>query len=105
MADATAQQHPLRTYFVVWGALFILSIFSYLVDITPLEGFAKWSLITLFMLLKAGLIVSIFMHMIWERSSIAAAILLPTGVLLFLMLLMVLEADYIHSARMALLGG
>lgn len=105
MADATAQQHPLRTYFVVWGALFILSIFSYLVDITPLEGFAKWSLITLFMLLKAGLIVSIFMHMIWERSSIAAAILLPTGVLLFLMLLMVLEADYIHSARMALFGG
>lgn len=105
MADATAQQHPLRTYFVVWGALFVLSVFSYLVDLSPLEGFAKWSLITLFMLLKAGLIVAIFMHMIWERWSIAAAVLLPTGVLLFLMLLMALEGDYIHSARMALFGG
>ena len=104
MADASTQ-HPLRTYFVVWGALFVLSIFSYLVDIAPVEGFIKWSLITLFMLLKAGLIVAIFMHMIWERSSLAVAVLLPAGVLLFLMLLMVLEGDYIHSARMALGGG
>jgi cytochrome c oxidase subunit IV len=105
MAQESTQEHPLKTYFVVWGALFVLSVFSYLVDVSPLEGFAKWSLITLFMLLKAGLIVAIFMHMIWERSSIAIAVLLPTGVLLFLMLLMALEGDYIHASRMMFFSG
>jgi cytochrome c oxidase subunit IV len=100
-----ASQHPLKTYFWVWGALFVLSVFSYMVDISPLEGFAKWSLITLFMLLKAGLIVSIFMHMIWERSSMALAVIVPTGVLLFLMLLMILEGDYIHASRLAFYSG
>jgi cytochrome c oxidase subunit IV len=105
MAQDDTQQHPLKTYFWVWGALFVLSVFSYLVDISPLEGFAKWSLITLFMLLKAALIVSIFMHMIWERSSIALAVIVPTGVLLFLMLLMILEGDYIHTSRMIFFSG
>lgn len=105
MAEDKKQQHPLGTYFWVWGALFVLSVFSYLVDLSPLEGFAKWSLITLFMLLKAGLIVSIFMHMIWERSSIAIPVLLPTGVLLFLMLLMVLEGDYINAGRLTFFSG
>jgi cytochrome c oxidase subunit IV len=100
-----ASQHPLKTYFWVWGALFVLSVFSYMVDISPLEGFAKWSLITLFMLLKAGLIVAIFMHMIWERSSMALAVIVPTGVLLFLMLLMILEGDYIHASRLAFYSG
>lgn len=105
MADPQNQQHPLRTYFWVWGSLFVLSVFSYLVDVSPLEGFPKWSLITLFMLLKAGLIVAIFMHMIWERSSIAVPVLLPTGVLLFLMLLMILEGDYIHASRLMFFSG
>ena len=101
MSQDEAQQHPLKTYFWIWGALFVLSVLSYMVDISPLEGFAKWSLITLFMLLKAGLIMAVFMHMIWERSSLVVALLLPCGVLLFLMLLMILEADYIQASRFA----
>lgn len=101
MAGEKGQQHPLSTYFWVWGALFVLSVFSYMVDISNLEGFAKWSLITLFMLLKAGLIVAIFMHMIWERLSIAIPVLLPTGVLIFLMLLMLIEGEYISASRLA----
>jgi len=100
MADASSPQHPLRMYFLIWGALFVLSVFSYMVDISPLEGFAKWSLITLFMLLKAGLIVAIFMHLIWERWSLAVPLLLPVGVLLFLMLLMIIEGDYIKASRL-----
>jgi cytochrome c oxidase subunit IV len=101
MAHDKSQQHPLSTYFWVWGALFVLSVFSYLTDLSPLEGFSKWSLITLFMLLKAALIVAIFMHMIWERRSIAIPVLLPTGVLLFLMVLMALEGQYTISSRLA----
>ena len=101
MGDAQGQQHPLSTYFWVWGGLFVLSVFSYMVDISPFEGMVKWSLITLLMLLKAALIVAIFMHLIWERMSIALAILMPTGVLLFLMLLMAIEGDYISASRLS----
>jgi cytochrome c oxidase subunit IV len=106
MADAkSGQQHPLGIYFWVWGGLFVFSVCSYLVDLSPLEGFSKWSLIVLFMLLKAALIVTVFMHMVWERRSIALPVLLPTGVLLFLMLLMAIEGEYISVSRMTFFGG
>ena len=100
MAQAEAQQHPIGTYLWVWGLLFVLSVFSYMVDYLGLEGYLKWTLITLFMLLKAGLIVAVFMHMVWERLAIAAAILVPPGVLIFLMLLMALEAEHTFLTRL-----
>ena len=36
-----------------------------------------WFLIITFMLLKAGLIVAVFMHMLWERLALVYAILVP----------------------------
>ena len=48
----------------------------------------RWSLIVLFMLLKAGLIVAVFMHMAWERLALVYAILLPPLCLLVLVGLM-----------------
>ena len=71
------QQHPITLYLVVWGWLFVLSAFSYLVDYFHIEGYLRWSLILTFMMLKAGLIVAVFMHMAWERLALAYAILLP----------------------------
>ncbi len=65
MAHAEGQQHPISGYFKVWGWLFVLSTFSYLVDYFHLEGGLRWTLILLFMILKAGLIVAFFMHMRW----------------------------------------
>lgn len=100
MAHQQAQQHPLSTYLWVWLLLFVLSVFSYWVDYAGLEGMLKWSLITLFMLLKAGLIVAVFMHMVWERLAIVYAILIPPGVLLVLTLLMVLEGNYTLFTRL-----
>ena len=38
-----------------------------MVDYLQFEGWIRWWLIIIFMLLKAGLIVAVFMHMIWER--------------------------------------
>jgi cytochrome c oxidase subunit IV len=38
MAHAEGQQHPIGIYFMVWGWLFVLSTFSYLVDYFHLEG-------------------------------------------------------------------
>ena len=67
------QQHPLGIYLGVWLLLFVLSGFSYAVDYFQLQGLLRWSLIILFMLLKAGFIIGIFMHMAWERLALISA--------------------------------
>jgi cytochrome c oxidase subunit IV len=95
-----AQQHPIGIYLWIWGLLFILSVFSYMVDYVGLEGYLKWTLISALMLLKAGLIVAVFMHMVWERLAIICAILVPPGVLVFLMTMMALEAEHTFLARL-----
>jgi cytochrome c oxidase subunit IV len=98
------QAHPIRLYLVVWGWLFILSAASYLVDFFQLQGMLRWSLILLFMMLKAGLIVAVFMHMAWERLALAYAILLPPLFVLVFAGLMVFEADYTLLMRETFLG-
>jgi cytochrome c oxidase subunit IV len=56
------------------------------------------------MLLKAGLIVSIFMHMAWERLAMVYAILVPPLCLLVLVGLMATEADYVYLSRVIFFG-
>ena len=92
-ASAEGQQHPIKLYLVVWGWLFILSTLSYLVDYFGLQGFLRWSLILVFMMLKAGLIVAVFMHMAWERLALAYATLLPPVLVLVFVAIMTFEAD------------
>ena len=106
MAQATAdgQQHPIKLYLVVWGWLFVLSAFSYLVDYFHLQGLLRWSLILLFMTLKAGLIVAVFMHMAWERLALAYAILLPPVLVLVFVAIMAFEADYTLFTRERFFG-
>ena len=65
-----------------------------------LQGYLRWSLILLFMVLKAGLIVAIFMHMAWERLALIYAILLPPVVVLIFVAIMVFEADYTLLTRL-----
>jgi cytochrome c oxidase subunit IV len=78
-AHVEGQQHPIKLYLVVWGWLFVLSTCSFLVDYFELQGYLRWFLILLFMIVKAGLIVAIFMHMAWERLALTYAILVPPG--------------------------
>lgn len=101
---AEGQQHPIKLYLVVWGWLFILSIGSYLVDYFALQGFLRWFLILLFMILKAGLIVAIFMHMAWERLSLSYVILVPPVFLLVFVAIMAIESDYTHLTRVIFFG-
>jgi cytochrome c oxidase subunit IV len=96
---AKGQQHPIKLYLVVWGWLFVLSTCSYLVDYFGLHGYLRWSLILLFMVLKAGLIVAVFMHMAWERLALAYAILLPPVLVLVFVAIMVFESEYTHLIR------
>ena len=99
VAHAQGQQHPLGIYFKIWGLLFVLSTASYLVDYFHLEGLLRWFLIVVFMLLKAGLIVSVFMHMVWERLALVYAILVPPLLLMVLLGIGALEADYTWLTR------
>ena len=91
MAQATAegQQHPIKLY---------------LVDYFGLQGGLRWSLILLFMMLKAGLIVAVFMHMAWERLALAYAILVPPVLVLVFVAMMVFEADYTLFMRERFFG-
>lgn len=98
------QQHPIKIYFLIWLLLFVLSFFSYLVDFYHLEGNLRWFLIVVFMLLKAGFIVAIFMHMKWERFALIFGILLPPLALIVLMFLMAIESDYAWSTRVTYMG-
>ena len=93
------QQHPLGVYFKIWGLLFVLSIASYMVDYFHVQGMLRWTLIIIFMLLKAGLIVAIFMHMAWERLALKFAILLPPLCLMVLIGFMAIEGDYTFLTR------
>lgn len=94
------QQHPLGLYFKVWGLLFVLSALSYCVDYMQFEGYLRWSLIIIFMLLKAGLIVCVFMHLMWERLALIYTLALPPLAILVFILLMMYESDYIFFNRL-----
>ena len=104
MAHVEGQQHPIGVYLWIWGLLFVLSTFSYLVDYFHFQGYLRWSLILIFMLMKAGLIVAVFMHMRWERLALMYAILVPPLCLLVLISLMAVEGDYTFSTRHSFFG-
>lgn len=95
----TGQQHPIGLYLKVWLLLFVLSTMSYLVDFFHLQGYLRWSLILLFMFLKAGLIITIFMHLAWERLALKYVLMLPLIAIVVLIILMSIEGDYTNLTR------
>ena len=95
------QQHPIRLYLWIWVLLFVFSAFSYMVDYFQLQGPLRWTLILIFMFLKASFIVAVFMHMAWERLALKLAIMVPPLTLLVLIALMAIEGDYTFLTRIA----
>ncbi|MAM70006.1 MAG: cytochrome C oxidase subunit IV [Gammaproteobacteria bacterium] len=104
MEHSESQQHPIGVYLKVWLLLFVLSAMSYMVDYLNFQGMVRWSLIIIFMLLKAGFIVAIFMHVMWERMTLITAILGPPTVLLILIGFMASEGDHTFGTRVDYLG-
>ena len=102
--EQTHQEHPVKLYLVVWGWLFVLSACSYMVDYLHIQGYLRWSLIVIFMMLKAGLIVAVFMHMAWERLALAYAIIVPPVLVLVFVTIMVFESEYTLWARLTFFG-
>ena len=98
MSDDTTQ-HPLKIYWIMWIALFVLSTFSYATDFMD-DGPLRMFLILAFMFAKAGGIVWIFMHMGWERWALKVAILGPPVAIIVLITLMSLEGHYVEGSRL-----
>jgi cytochrome c oxidase subunit 4 len=99
MSETAGQQHPIGVYLKVWILLFVLSTFSYLVDFFHVEGYLRWTLILLFMFLKAGFIIAIFMHVAWERLALKYVLFVPLSAIAILILLMAIEGDYTFLIR------
>ncbi|MBN44142.1 MAG: cytochrome C oxidase subunit IV [Rhodobiaceae bacterium] len=93
------QEHPISTYLWVWLLLFVLSAFSYAVDYVGFQGFTRWSLVLLFMFLKAYFICAVFMHMVWERMALVLALFIPTFSILVFIGIMGFESDYTQLSR------
>ncbi len=104
MASEEGQQHPIKIYLTVWILLFVLSFFSYMVDYMNVQGMLRWTLILIFMFLKAGFIIAIFMHMKWERLALKLAILGPPVAILVLIAMMAAEGNYIEETRLEYYG-
>jgi|TARA_B110000305_G_scaffold112965_1_gene127113 cytochrome c oxidase subunit 4 len=101
---AEQNHHPIGIYLKVWLLLFVLSTLSYAVDYLEFQGITRWSLIIIFMLLKAGFIIAVFMHLMWERMALIATILAPPIALLFLVGFMVSEGLNVFDARVEYFG-
>ena len=99
MSTETGQQHPISLYLKIWVLLFVLSTFSYLVDFFHVEGMLRWFLILMFMFLKAGFIIAIFMHVAWERLALKYVLFVPLSAIAILILLMAIEGDYTFLTR------
>ena len=97
--EEEAIQHPLGIYFKIWILLFVLSAMSYAVDYYQVQGYMRWLLILFFMVLTPGLIIAVFMHMVWERLAMVYFILVPPALLLTLVAIGSLEADWTFFQR------
>jgi len=93
------QEHPINVYIYVWLLLFVFSMGSYMVDYMQFQGLIRWTLILLFMFLKAGFIMAIFMHMVWERMALVVALLTPMIAILVFIGIMGYESSYTQTSR------
>ena len=97
MSDTT--EHSIGIYLKVWVALFVLSFLSYLVEYYQLEGALRWSLVLFFMVVKAAVIMAVFMHFMLERVSLQIAILGPVILIPALVAIAALDAENINQLR------
>ena len=98
--SAATHQPPISLFLKVWGLLFVFSFLSYLVEYFGMEGFWRWTLVLFFMVLKAAVILAVFMHIKWERLSLQLLLGLPTLTILVLVAIMAIEGGYISSLRL-----
>jgi len=100
MAQHKTQTHSIGIYLWIWALLFVFSFFSYMVDYLNFEGLLRWTLILAFMVSKAALIVTVFMHLFWERYAIVNVLLWPMTLMLLFVGIMAAESEYTLFTRL-----
>ena len=100
MSQYKAQTHKIGVYLWIWALLFVFSFFSYMVDYLNFEGLLRWTLILVFMVSKAALIVAVFMHLFWERYAIVNVLLWPMTLMVLLLGIMAADSIYTLSTRL-----
>lgn len=75
MAEGT--HVPIRKYLIVWLWLFILSALAYFIDVVHIHQPWKAVLLVVVALMKAGMIMAVFMHLGYERLSLIYAVVAP----------------------------
>ena len=98
--EKKSSTHSIGIYLWIWGLLFVLSIFYYMVDWYQFQGMLRWTLILFFMFLKAGLIMAFFMHLFWERYALVNILLWPMTAIACFVGLMVAEGKYTVFTRL-----
>ena len=98
--ETVASTHKIGIYLWIWGLLFVLSFFSYMVDLFAFQGLLRWTLILIFMFLKAGLIMAFFMHLFWERYALVNILLWPMTAIACFIILMAAEGKYTVFTRL-----
>ncbi|MDC1353464.1 cytochrome C oxidase subunit IV family protein [Pelagibacteraceae bacterium] len=98
--ETVASTYKIGIYLWIWGLLFVLSFFSYMVDLFAFQGLLRWTLILIFMFLKAGLIMAFFMHLFWERYALVNVLLWPMTAIACFIGLMAAEAKYTVFTRL-----
>ena len=71
-----------------------------MVDWFQFQGLLRWSLILIFMFLKAALIMMFFMHLFRERYAIVNVLLWPMTAIACFVGLMVAEGKYTLFSRL-----
>ena len=104
-APAPDRQHSGRLFFFVWAWLFVLSACSWLVAYFDISGGPRETLLLVFMIAKAVLIVAVFMRFAWERMALVFAILAPLLALVGFISALNFEASYTRFERDHYLGG
>ena len=104
MAQEHGQQPMLGTYVKVWGLLFVLAAAAYCVGYFDVPTPLRWILLVILMLLQAGLIIAVLMHLVWERLVLVYVILVPPLLLVTLISIGALDGIYTVSVRNSFFG-
>ena len=77
MSEVAGQQHPIGIYLKVWLSAVRAQHLFLFGRLFPGGGLPALVLILIFMFLKAGFILAIFMHVSWERLSLKYVLFVP----------------------------
>jgi caa(3)-type oxidase subunit IV len=86
-----------KRIWVPFFILFALTALEFLIAFTMPHGMARALIFLALTVVKAYYIVAFFMHLKFEKLTLALAIILPVAFVVYLIVLLMLEGGYIHN--------